>query len=350
MLGLYGIGGIVTVGLLRLSLRRASQAGAILMTANAFLQIGIYLVVLLILVKPLGGFMARVYEGQPTLLGPAARPDRAARLSRVRRPSGRGHDLEDVRDRDAALQRGRRVLRLRAATPAGRAAAQSAGLQRRDARLLLQHGDELRHQHELAGVRRRVDDELPHPDAGPGGAELRLRRDRHGDPGRAHPWIPQRQDERHRQLLGRPDPQRPLHPAAALARARDRPGVAGRGAELQRLQDGVARPGDDGDDAGEGRRRQPGARRAGAAEDRDVDRDRAEPAHGTGGIADRDQADGHQRRRLLQRQLGASVREPDAALELLRDAGDPADQRGALLHLRRRWSATPARAGRCSPP
>ena len=24
--------------------------------------------------------------------------------------------------------------------------------------------------------------------------------------------------------------------------------------------------------------------------------------------------------------------------------------RGALLHLRRRWSATPARAGRCSPP
>ena len=31
------------------------------------------------------------------------------------------------------------------------------------------------------------------------------------------------------------------------------------------------------------------------------------------GVADRDQAARHQRRRLLQRQLGASVREPDAA-------------------------------------
>ncbi len=39
------------------------------MTANAFLQVGIYLAVLVILVKPLGGFMARVYEGQPTFLG-----------------------------------------------------------------------------------------------------------------------------------------------------------------------------------------------------------------------------------------------------------------------------------------
>jgi K+-transporting ATPase ATPase A chain len=39
------------------------------MTLNGFLQIGIYVVVLLVLVKPLGGFMARVYEGQPTFLG-----------------------------------------------------------------------------------------------------------------------------------------------------------------------------------------------------------------------------------------------------------------------------------------
>ena len=44
------------------------------MTANAFLQLGIYLVVLLALVKPLGGFMARVYEGQPTFLDPLLRP------------------------------------------------------------------------------------------------------------------------------------------------------------------------------------------------------------------------------------------------------------------------------------
>ena len=48
----------------------------------------------------------------------------------------------------------------------------------------------------------------------------------------------------------------------------------------------------------------------------------------------RDQAARHQRRRLLQRQLGAPAREPDAAVQLPRDAGDPADPGGALLHVR----------------
>ena len=57
-------------------------------------------------------------------------------------------------------------------------------------------------------------------------------------------------------------------------------------------------------------------------------------AVGPGRLADRHQAAGHQRRRLLQRQLGPSVREPDAALELPGDAGDPADPGGAVLHLR----------------
>jgi K+-transporting ATPase ATPase A chain len=38
------------------------------MTLNGYLQLFLYLVVLLGLVKPLGGYMARVYEGQPLLL------------------------------------------------------------------------------------------------------------------------------------------------------------------------------------------------------------------------------------------------------------------------------------------
>src|SRR5215467_12741297 len=41
------------------------------MTGNGALQITVYLVVLLALVKPLGGYMARVYAGQPILLGRA---------------------------------------------------------------------------------------------------------------------------------------------------------------------------------------------------------------------------------------------------------------------------------------
>jgi K+-transporting ATPase ATPase A chain len=39
------------------------------MTANAWLQLGLYFAVLLLLVKPLGTYMARVYEGEPVFLG-----------------------------------------------------------------------------------------------------------------------------------------------------------------------------------------------------------------------------------------------------------------------------------------
>ena len=47
------------------------------MTINGLVQIGLYFVVLLALVKPLGWYMARVYEGQPCgldrLVGPLER-------------------------------------------------------------------------------------------------------------------------------------------------------------------------------------------------------------------------------------------------------------------------------------
>lgn len=44
------------------------------MTVNGILQIAIYLIVLLLLVKPLGGYMARVYQGERTALGRALGP------------------------------------------------------------------------------------------------------------------------------------------------------------------------------------------------------------------------------------------------------------------------------------
>jgi K+-transporting ATPase ATPase A chain len=47
------------------------------MTLNGSIQLGLYLVVLLALAKPLGGFMARVYTSQPSgldrVLGPLER-------------------------------------------------------------------------------------------------------------------------------------------------------------------------------------------------------------------------------------------------------------------------------------
>ena len=44
------------------------------MTTPGYLQLGAFLLVLLLMVKPLGAYMARVYQGQPTLPGRALRP------------------------------------------------------------------------------------------------------------------------------------------------------------------------------------------------------------------------------------------------------------------------------------
>ena len=149
----------------------------------------------------------------------------------------------------------------------------------------------------------------------------------------------------HRQLLGRPDAHHAVHPAAAVAGARAGARVAGRGADLLRLSDraagGVGRV-----RQSQARRRRPAAQgRQGQSGHREGDAEGTGDRRRPGRLADRDQAARHQRRRLLQRQLGASVREPDAAFELPRGAGHPADPGGAVLHLRR-WWATRARAGR----
>jgi len=44
------------------------------MTANGYLQLGFYIVVLIALAKPLGAYMARVYEGQPAFLNTLGAP------------------------------------------------------------------------------------------------------------------------------------------------------------------------------------------------------------------------------------------------------------------------------------
>src|SRR6185437_254384 len=44
------------------------------MTANGWLQLGLYMAVLLLLAKPLGSYMAAVFEGRRTWLDAALRP------------------------------------------------------------------------------------------------------------------------------------------------------------------------------------------------------------------------------------------------------------------------------------
>ena len=203
---LYVVGGARVAGLAGLPGPGPAQAGALLMTANGIFQLALYVVVLLALAKPLGAYMARVYEGQPfgldRVLGWLERL--IYRAGGVRPDAGDG--LEDLRAGDARRSTCAGLLavyllqRLQ-----GVPAAQPAGLGRRLARLVVQHRGQLRHQHQLAGLRRRDDDELPHADARPDRAELRLGGDRHGGAGRADPRLRAPLGADDRQLLGRPD-------------------------------------------------------------------------------------------------------------------------------------------------
>jgi K+-transporting ATPase ATPase A chain len=62
------------------------------MTANGWLQIGIYLLVLLAITKPMGVFMARVFAGEKTFLDPVLRP--------VERLLYRATGVDDKREMD----------------------------------------------------------------------------------------------------------------------------------------------------------------------------------------------------------------------------------------------------------
>ena len=102
----------------------------------------------------------------------------------------------------------------------------------RHRRLIVQHGGELRHQYELAGLRRRIDHELPDPDAGSGGSELRVRRDGYRSGGGADSRVRAARVVDHRQFLGRSDAHDAVHPVADRHADRDRVGIAGRHPEL----------------------------------------------------------------------------------------------------------------------
>ena len=216
--------------------------------------------------------------------------------------------MDRLRALAARVQRRLGDRPLPAPAPAGLAAAEPDRRRGRAARARLQHSGELRHEHELAELRRRVDDEPSHADGRPDGAELRLggRRDRGRR--RAHPRIrapPLRHD---RKLLGRPDADDDARAAAALNRLRAHPRQPGRN---------------------------PVAPWAGHRDHRrrghpvDLSRAGREP----GG----DQGARHERRRDRQRELGAPVREPE------RLHGHPRDPRPALDSLRAHVRIRPAR-------
>src|SRR5262245_30540134 len=53
---------------LRLSRRRDAETGVVRMTTNGYVQLVFYVIVLVAFAKPLGAYMARIYEGEPAVL------------------------------------------------------------------------------------------------------------------------------------------------------------------------------------------------------------------------------------------------------------------------------------------
>ncbi len=295
------------------------------MSPDSWLQIGFYLAVLLLLARPLGSYMARIYQAEHTLLDPLLGP--IERL--LYRLSGVKPD-EDMDWKTYAIAlmlfNGLGLLavyglqRLQPYLPLN-----PQGLQRCDSRLVVEHSCQLCHKHELAGLRRRGHDELPVTNARSDRAELCLGRDGHGRVGRAHPGHRAAHGHGHWQLLGGSDAHHPLHPAAAGDDRRRRHSLAGRCTDPQPVQDrGLAGT----DHRCEWKRRYTAGFGCRA-----------------GGFADRHQAIGDKRRRILQRQLGASLRKPNSVFELCRDAFHPADLRSALPHVWQDGRRHPPRMG-----
>ena len=140
------------------------------MTINGWLQIALYCVLLLLITRPIGGYMTRVFNGERTLLSPVLRPlERAIyRLCGVDETQEQywvGYAIAMLAFSLAGF-----VVMYGIAAIAERAAVQSGGSGRGVARSRVQHLGQLHHQYQLAVVRPRDDDELPDPDGRVDGA------------------------------------------------------------------------------------------------------------------------------------------------------------------------------------
>ena len=79
------------------------------MNIYSWFQLIFYMVVLLALAKPLGTFMAKVYQGEKTFLDPVFGPVERFHLSPRRRPCRRRNELEGLCHRLDGLQCSRLV-------------------------------------------------------------------------------------------------------------------------------------------------------------------------------------------------------------------------------------------------
>ena len=151
------------------------------MTTNGVLQILVFFGITVLVTKPLGLFMSRLFQGERTFLHPLCRPLEVLvyKLCGVRE-----NDEQRWTQYAASLLSFSLVgflftyalMRLQGWLPLN-----PPGIRRRpgEPRPGVQHGHQLHDEHELAVVQRRVDDELSRPDGRAGRPELRVRGRRH---------------------------------------------------------------------------------------------------------------------------------------------------------------------------
>ena len=202
------------------------------MTLNGWLQI------LLFLAADPGGDAAARAVHDPGVQ-PRARPGSIRSCDRSSALIYRATGVDETREMRwteyaAAMLLFSVVSMLRALSDAARAAVaavEPAGLRRRAAGPGLQHGRVVHHEHELAGLQRRVDDELSDPDGRARVPQLRVGGDRHRAGDRVHPRHRAAGEGHARQLLGRPGPLLAVGAAPVLPGRRAVARLAGRGAE-----------------------------------------------------------------------------------------------------------------------
>ena len=284
------------------------------MTASGWIQLILILGALALLTKPLGVYLVQVLdpERKAERFSTRCSVGSSGSIYRVLRVNPeRGQTWMQYTISMLIFSALTTVLSPTAPAPAGQAAAESAEAGRRHAAPGVQHLRQLHHQHELAELRRRIDHEVLLADGRAGD------RTTSSPPPSASPsprrWCAASPISQGKTIGNFWRDMIRLHSVSAAAAMRwCTPSSSSATGDPQNFRPYTAVNAVDQSLRGFDHP-------AGAADDRP----------GPGGVADRDQDARHQRRRLHERQLGASVRESHAAGQLHPDG--------------RRSSASPAR-------
>ena len=345
MTGIYLLGGIVTSCAARLPLRSPPQAGDLLMSSSTIVQLALYLGAVLLLMKPLGIYMLRVYEGSPGVLGRLLGPlerliYRACGVDPSAEMGWRTYALATLLFNLAGGLLLYVILRLQHLLPLNPYGfgALTPDLAFNTAVSFLTNtnwqsysGENVMSQlSQVGGLM------VQHFVCAASAMAVMVALIRGLVPSA---------DRHHRQLLGRPGSDEPLHPPAPLAGARGGAGRAGSAADVRPRRRRDAGTGDELRRPSGRPGRQACQRLTGEARDPEGRGRGAGRPDGPGGGVRGHQAARLERRWLLQRQRGASLREPDTAHQLPRAPRHPAARRGVHLHVQQEGGRHPAGVG-----